>query len=192
MALSNAFRMNRNYTLIGDGHRFGARPLRAALWLGALLLMITVSGCQDPNKMFEGVWVSEAEPHDALGGELMGAPVLAIGHFGRNVTGVTYFRKFAYGEYTDHCSCAFIRQRAIDVVDVKEATMAFTTTCENPEDETQSPVTLLWQLALSGESVDEQRLTGTVRRADDQMTSEDVAFDRVSTIVEETQKQCPP
>ncbi len=142
--------------------------------------------------MFEGVWVSEEAPFDALGGQLVGAPVLAVGHFGRNVTGVAYLRKFASGEYTDSCSCAYIEQRDIDVVDLERQTVAFTTTCEDPDPAGDPPETLVWQLTLSGDLVDEQLLVGTVRRADQSSAHVDITLGRVSTSVEATQKQCPP
>ena len=58
-----------------------------------LMMMFGVMACEDPNKMFEGVWVSTDDAYDELEGALVGAPTLALGHYGRDLTGLVYFHE---------------------------------------------------------------------------------------------------
>ncbi|MDP6944366.1 MAG: hypothetical protein QF464_09480 [Myxococcota bacterium] len=64
--------MNRPLILVPDP------TLRALLALTMMACGCVAGGCEDPNKLFEGVWETTDDAHDALGGQFVGAPTLVI------------------------------------------------------------------------------------------------------------------
>ena len=148
------------------------------------LLITTGAGCVDSSHIFSGRWESEDAP---LQGLLHGVPVLALGHYEREVAGVAYFMaNSATGTlYDPACPCAFVEYNALDV---DEGTLAFETQCD-----AASPL-LLWALtrvedAPSGDVF----LEGTVSRSDGQPGPViEVRLRRVETTVTDGERQCPP
>jgi len=118
----------------------------------SLVILLSV-GCQDPNRMFTGVWQAESP----VGSEdwALGRPELSIGHFGTELTGVVRFLDDS-GFPTLACDCAFIEHQRLDL---GTATfLALTEQCDGSR--------WIWNLTLSGEDDDSSYLTGTVTQAD--------------------------
>ena len=170
------------------------KPPRAhgsVAFLAFALWSVCAAGCEDPNKMFEGVWETTFPAHDDLDGQLQGAPTLAIGHYGRDLTGLVYFHEtLGASAFTLTCPCAIISQGIGDTIDLDNRRVSFSTTCH---DQTSETVSLDWDLTMGDESDPEDRsLTGTVQRSDGGPDAVPVEFLRVSLEVEESDKQCPP
>lgn len=160
------------------------RVLACALLCTALAL----GGCDNPNTMFHGTWVSTVPPYeDALQGQLEGAPVLAMGHFGQEVAGVLYFRVDAAGPLlAAECECAFVDHQSIDL---DARSVVFSTTCYHGE--LSPPEPLIWTLALQGGGFDADRvLSGTVRRLGDDKVEPVELLLQVDFVLDED-KTCP-
>jgi len=165
--------------------RWACACMALALWSSSAL------GCEDPNKMFEGVWETTLPEHDDLDGQLQGAPTLAIGHYGRDLPGLVYFHEtLGASAFTLTCPCAVINQGIGDTIDLDNRRVSFSTTCH---DQTSETVSLDWELLMGDESDPLDRtLAGTVQRSDGALGLVPVEFVRVSLEVEESDKQCPP
>ena len=84
-------------------------------WVATLAWFFTVvlglTACADASRRFTGVWRA-VEPLDSTW--LTGRPELAIGHFGRELTGVVHFLD-DNGLPSQSCPCAFLDQRGLDL-----------------------------------------------------------------------------
>jgi hypothetical protein len=149
--------------------------LGAAVGLTALWPSVA---CEDLNQMFTGLWrASAASP----GGPVEGAPELAIGHFGREVAGVAYFKIVAGGsEFVSACPCAFIEHQQLDL---GRRTVRFATQCDGGP-------RLDWRLELSIEGA-RRFLDGEVTRADGGPGSAQFRLERAEEFVRDAEKQCP-
>lgn len=157
-------------------------------WLIALAAV--VCACEDPNTIFHGKWVSQLAPYEAaLEGELDGAPIVAMGHYGQEVAGIVYFHVDQRGPLLEEsCACAYIEHQTLDL-DARK--VVFSTECA--EGAAPDPRVLIWTLALEGSGFDEDRaLHGTVRLGDGAPGQVDVSLLRQSAFVLEEDKQCPP
>ncbi len=173
--------------------RAAAAPLvrqAASLFLSGVLAcgLLATTGCDNPNTMFHGTWVSTFPAYDgALVGQLEGAPVLAMGHFGQEVAGVVYFRVDAAGPLLEtDCECAFLEHQSIDF---DTRSVVFSTSCYHGE--LSAPEPLIWTLTLVGEGLDSEReLSGTVRRLGDSH-EELVQLLQQADFVLDEDKACP-
>lgn len=100
--------------IIGPGGpRWPSRVL--SRWVATLAWSLAVSlgltACADASRRFTGVWRA-TESLDAAW--LTGRPELAIGHFGRELTGVVHFLD-DNGLPVSSCPCAFLDQRDLDL-----------------------------------------------------------------------------
>jgi hypothetical protein len=145
-----------------------------------LLLAVSLgaSGCQDPNRMFFGVW--EAEEALPEGSWLEGRPELSVGHFGTELTGVV--------RYLDDnrlptlaCLCGFLEDQRVVLDD--ERFVATSELCDGP--------LLIWDLRLDSDS-DPPRLEGTVTRATQTDDPLEVSFVLLDTFVAEERRECEP
>jgi len=118
-----------------------------------------VLGCGDVSHMFGGIWKSET----ALSASFIdGRLELAIGHFGREMTGIVRFLdEDAIVELPD-CSCAYLDQQDVDLDN--QHFIATTTLCGD------DPVILIWDLTYDDAAAD-PRLVGEVRVANDDLTT---------------------
>lgn len=142
-----------------------------SLWLGT-------GGCQDPNRMFFGVW--EAEEALPAGGWLEGRPELSVGHFGTELTGVV---RYLDGNRlpTLPCRCGFLDDQRVELDN--ERFVAVSELCEGP--------LLIWDLVLD-EDADPPRLVGTVTRATQADDPLEVGFVLLDTFVAEERRECEP
>jgi len=171
-------------------------PARSAVYRSLFLAACVVlcAGCEDPNKMFEGVWTTTQPPHEALEGHFVGKPTLAIVHYGLDLTGLVYFQSGA-GEYRQTCPCALVEQDIGDTIDFDGRQISFITSClqtVDPDDGSAnfSNLSLRWHLTMGDEpDLDERTLSGEVRLGD---ASEPVHFERIRRDVPDERKQCPP
>ena len=164
--------------------------------LAIVVASVTLVGCEDPNKMFEGVWTTDTVFESELEGHLVGTPMLAIGHYGLEMTGLVYFRA-SDGQFTDSCPCALIKGDIAGAVDFDDGRVSFTSACletagsgdAGSVDFSQAQQ-VSWELTLGDEpDPDERTLTGTVSRAGQ---SESVVFKRSLREVPDAQRMCPP
>lgn len=139
----------------------------------------SLAGCDNLNEMFTGLW--KATSVDAAG-LFEGSPELAIGHFGREVAGVAYFKIVQGGsEYVVSCPCAFINHEQLDL---GARTVQFATVCD-------SGLGLDWRLTMSSEG-SRRFLDGEVTRADGGPGRAVVRLERTEDSVRDAEKQCPP
>lgn len=143
------------------------------MWLAA-----ATGGCQDPNKMFFGVW--EAEEALPEGGWLEGRPELAIGHYGTELTGVVRYLD-ANRLPTLACRCAFLEDQRVELDN--EHFIAVSELCDGP--------LLIWELTLDDEA-DPPRLVGTVTRATQADEPLAVSLVLLDTFVAEERRECEP
>ena len=170
-------------------------PTRSAVYRSLFLAACVVlcTGCEDPNKMFEGVWTTD-ESFDDLEGQFVGTPMLAIGHFGLDLTGLVYFQADP-GKYTQACPCALINRELGPPVDFDARQISFVTSCleaVDPDEGTSSfsDLSLAWDLTMGDEPDPEERtLSGEVRFGGESIP---VHFERIRLDVPEERKQCPP
>ncbi|MCB9727582.1 MAG: hypothetical protein H6744_02680 [Deltaproteobacteria bacterium] len=153
--------------------------MRAALALVAASLAVWPSlSCDQVNSMFAGLWRSTLP---AASGPFAGAPELAIGHYGREIAGVAYFKIVQGGsEYVAECPCAFIENKRVDL---DARTVDFATKCDDLQ--------LDWSLTLREEGT-RRLLEGTVTRADGGPGSAEVQLERDDEFVRDEDKLCPP
>jgi hypothetical protein len=157
--------------------RFPQRILLA--FAVATLASGLTSGCDDLNEMFTGLWRATAVEAEGL---FEGSPELAIGHFGREVAGVAYFKIVQGGsEYVASCPCAFINHEQLDL---DARTVRFATVCDDG-------LALDWRLTLSFEG-SRRFLDGEVTRADGGPGRAVVRLERSEESVRDSEKQCPP
>lgn len=162
--------------------RLSASPGPAPLALVAILLGAAAApGCDDPNEVFTGRWESRLPPHEGL---VEGAPVLALGHFGREVAGVAYFKKLEPGgaAYDEDCPCAFVEHQGIDLDTPR---VSFSTEC------LASGVVLDWDLELV-EDGEDRLLEGTVTSALGGDVAVAVSLEKTEDFVLAEDKECPP
>ncbi len=178
---------------------FSKRSIRSIILLTLCTVScVSVSACEDPNKMFEGVWRSTTEAYDDLDGAMVGAPTLAIGHYGQDLTGLVYYKAALNASaYTETCQCALIEQSSTrQPIDFVERRINFTSLCHEytqAEPEDSEVVSLDWTLTMGDEpELMDRTLVGTVRRSDGEKGEVTVQFKRVSLLVAEADKQCPP
>lgn len=145
------------------------------------------AGCENPNEMFHGVWES-TDP--ILGAPFEGAPTLALGHYGLEVTGVaTFHEAVGRSQRIAACPCAFISHQGVDL---DEGVVRFSTeleldTCGEGAD------TLDWELELGTDPESGRRLLeGTVLPSDGSQPPSNARFERVSLYISESDRQCPP
>jgi hypothetical protein len=143
----------------------------------ACVLSMGSLGCQDPNRMFTGVWQAEAP----IGNEdwALGRPELSIGHFGTELTGVVRFLDDD-GFPERECECAFIEHQRLDL---NTATFqAFTDRCDGSR--------WIWNLTLFGEDDEDSYLRGTVTQADG---TNFVEFEArlIDRFVPDDRRECP-
>lgn len=161
-------------------------PARARAWRAwvAALALVCLAGCEDPNSVFEGHWVSNVE---YSGTYFNGRPELALGHYGQEVAGVVYFKTGQVG--TGHvagCPCGFVGRSSLDL-DARR--VVFNTVCETPGDEPAEP--LDWILEI----VDDDGvrvLDGTVQLTSTGEQVEQVTLQLTTTTVSDSLKRCPP
>jgi hypothetical protein len=165
-------------------------------WLALSALAFSlcqVTACEDPNKMFQGIWTTN-DAYADLDAHFVGTPMLAIGHYGLEMTGLVYFRA-GDGEFTSTCPCALIKGDIGGAVDFDDGRVSFTTSClEAVDPETGAGVfsdaSVSWELDLGDEpDPDERTLTGLVSRAGE---SVQVQFERSLRDVPSEQRMCPP
>lgn len=150
-----------------QSHHQLAAPIRLALraWPGRLALVaasvVTLAGCGDVSHMFGGMWKSEAALSASF---ITGRPELAIGHFGREMTGIVRFLdEDAIVE--QECGCAYLDQQDVDLDN--QHFIATTTLCAEADED---PVILIWDLTYDDGGAD-PRLFGEVRVANDDITT---------------------
>lgn len=154
------------------------------------IVLVGTSGCEDPNKMFEGVWKADGSLPD------LGEPVLAIGHFGLDLTGLVYFQP-APGKYDSTCPCALIEQDIGDTIDFDGREISFISSClesfdPNTGTRTFSDLSFSWSLTMGEEEPDPgaRTLWGQVVKPESEPAQ--VQFTRSSLSVSDKLKQCPP
>ncbi|MGM0574805.1 MAG: hypothetical protein ACQEXJ_03620 [Myxococcota bacterium] len=160
-----------------DAARLRAAPRLRAAWLAfACAAALGAGACDNPNEMFTGRWEAD-QAHD---GVITGAPIVAMGHYGREVAGVVYFDLFPGGPPVEACPCAFIDRPEVDL-DARE--VEFDTTCPGA-------VPQRWQLTLE-ERGDDLVLVGTVRPADGSPDEVSVELVNKARFVGDEDKECP-
>lgn len=166
--------------------RRGLSARKAALTALALALALAsqAPGCTDTSTIFSGRWESQDAPLDGL---LHGVPVLALGHYGREVAGVAYFMaSAATGTLFDTaCPCAFVEYNTLNV---DRGTLVFETQCD------ASAPLVRWSLTLTADAATgDPVLEGTVARSDGQEGPvEQVRLQRVREGLTDAERQCPP
>ena len=139
-------------------------------------------GCSDPRDAFHGVWepASPLVESDVVAGE----PVVALGHYGREVAGVVYYRVTGGSRFRQPCPCSFVDHLSYDS---EAAKMKFETACD-----TQSQ-RHLWSLELVEDPTDGQPIiAASVNRADGQGPTDYLELRRVDTDIPARYKACPP
>ncbi|MEZ4265180.1 MAG: hypothetical protein R3F39_02290 [Myxococcota bacterium] len=157
------------------------RSLKRCVLAAALasLAWWPAAGCDELNQMFTGLWRATSVEADGL---FEGSPELAIGHFGREVAGVAYFKIVQGGsQYVAECPCAFINHEQLDL---DARTVRFSTTCDGS-------LVLDWRLKLTSEGA-RRFLEGEVTRADGGPGTAVVRLERAEESVRDEEKQCPP
>lgn len=163
---------------------------RAVGWIAVVAVFgaVVFSGCSNPNDDFTGRWVSTRV--DVTGqpvpytGVIEGVPVLAIGHYGPEVAGITYYGVAGGSQLQELCPCAFVDHLRANTID---GALEFETQCSTASD------AAYWKLTLRRDALDgETYLEGTVGRADGVGGSQQVSFRRESNEVVEADRQCPP
>ena len=175
----------------------------AALALGA------AGGCEDPNEMFTGRWASVLPESSAGTDPFDGAPLLAIGHYGREVAGVAYFHQVQGGSSLEPgCRCAFIDHRGVDL---DRSRLEFSSRFDVGElVGCSNPTRLDWSLTLQSSLTDDEReellaagasedllaslpfrmLRGTVKPANESSGGWAVALVRLSVELAESDRLC--
>lgn len=150
------------------------RRARAAGLIAAPLLLAT---CSNASHMFSGMWTTEA----TLDAEwFAGRPMLALGHFGPEITGVVWFLD-AESLPDTACPCAFVDQQDVDLADRRF--VATTTLCDGQ-------TRLIWQLEYDDAGAD-PRLVGDVRlAADDTYPPLAVSFVLDDEFVPDERREC--
>lgn len=147
----------RPTTLFAAWRRAGLATLgrRAvwAVWSALALPLVVLVSCQNPNRMFTGVWQAEGPIGDESWS--LGRPELSIGHFGTELTGLVRFLDDS-GLPTRPCACAFIEHQRLDLDTANF--VALTEQCDGS--------LWVWNLTLTGDSDENSYLTGTVTEAD--------------------------
>jgi hypothetical protein len=148
------------------------RSLRAVMGVG---IALALSGCIDASSMFTGRWKYEGTAIDQSW--LQGAPVLAIGHFGEELTGVVRFEDNVGIDIDPACPCAFLDHVSLSLS--REEFVSTSVGCDG--------TVLVWDLMLDTGG-QEPVLEGTVTGA-----GESVAVRLVQTgvFIRAAEKDCP-
>ena len=170
---------------VGGDPRGRRRRATGVAVAAVLLALATLSGgCVDTSTIFSGRWESQGAPLDGL---LHGVPVLALGHYQREVAGVAYFMaSSATGtRYEAACPCAFVEHNTLDL---DLGTVVFETRCDD-----DAPL-VRWSLTRVDDGANgEVFLEGTVARSDGQAGPvEHVRLLRVREGLTDEERQCPP
>lgn len=145
--------------------------------IGVVLASVGVgAGCQDPNRMFTGVWEAVAPLEDA--DWIEGRPELAIGHFGTELTGVVRLLD-DNGLPTLDCRCAFIDHQRIEL-----APRRFIATSEACDG-----AVWIWDLTLDTEG-EVPELEGTVTAANRPDMPLSYRARRVDTFIPDERREC--
>ena len=164
---------------------YGHRTVACVL----LALFSTVSGygCDSPSSMFTGRW--EQDTHETVS-PLGGWPVVAIGHYGHEVAGVTYLHEQgSLTSYLPGCPCVWIDHYRVDL---SKAEVQFTTRCEEGG---VSPEQILnWHLTFEvDEETGDDLLVGTVSPESEEIPDvPNLRLIRTGDQLTEADKQCPP
>jgi hypothetical protein len=152
--------------------------------LAVTLTALAATACEDPNEVFTGRW--EATEVASVG-LYEGAPLLAIGHYGREVAGVVFFRSAPGGsENTDVCPCAYVDHQRLNL---STREVVFRT---DPCSATGSAA-LDWHLAIvDDDETGERHLEGQVRWADGTPGEESVRLLQTETFVRDEDRICEP
>lgn len=151
-----------------------------ARWWVLLVALLGLMGCEDPNSMFSGRWVSTTETGDDL---LEGVPELALGHFGLEVAGIVFYHMPGGAILASDCPCSYVEHRWIDQ---DERRLEFSTTCG---DEASA---LLWRLEIVDDSDrDERLLVGKITPADGSAGSAEVELRFETSLLAPEDRQCP-
>lgn len=138
-------------------------------------------GCSDPSDQFHGVWEATSLPADTV--VVNGEPLMALGHYGREVSGIVYYRIPGGSRFDPACPCSYVEHLSYNADDSR---MKFETGCEDASRR-------LWSLELMQDATDGQPvIAATVRYADGQGSSDYMEFQRVDREVPTRQKACPP
>lgn len=146
-------------------------------WAGLLAVWAVTSGCQDPNRMFFGLWEAEVALPD---GWVEGRPELAIGQYGTELTGVVRYLD-DNGLPTLPCRCAFLDHQRVDLDDRRF--VAVSEQCDES--------LWIWELSLVDDE-DPPMLEGTVTRANQADESVSVRFVLVDRFVPGERRVCVP
>lgn len=149
----------------------------SAMLARTMFAVASLSSCSNASHMFSGMWRVEA----ALDSDwLAGRPLLALGHFGPEITGITWFLDAESLPDTD-CLCAYVDQQDVDLDERRF--VATTTLCDGT-------TRLIWQLAYDDAGAD-PRLVGDVRiAADDTHAPLAVSFVLDDEFVPDERREC--
>lgn len=104
------------------------------VWLGGL------SGCDNLNERFTGLWLI-ADENEAAPPWLSEGVILALGHYGPDLTGVVHFRDLN-GLRLSTCACTFFESSRVDASSGRLS--GYSKGC-NPDE------TVIWQLSIEDE-----------------------------------------
>lgn len=152
-----------------------------------ILMSASAVACDSPSSMFTGRWEQTTrESVDPLGGW----PVVAMGHYGDEVAGVTYlYEEGSIISYLPSCPCVWIDHYRVDL---SRAEVQFTTRCE--ESAAGMNQTLHWHLEFQvDDETGEELLVGTVApEAGEVPTEPNLRLVRTQDGIVDKEKQCPP
>jgi hypothetical protein len=156
-------------------------------WVGCLAVCTVLIGCEDPNEMFHGLWESTATSSEA---PYEGAPLIALGHYGLEVTGVAYFHQaIGQSKLVSDCPCAFVVHQGVDL---DEKVVRFSTSFEAMPCEGDG-TDLDWELVLGTDPLTEDKVfEGSVTSSDGSLAAFDVKLRRISRYISPAHRLCPP